>query len=260
MIITGKDFDEAFARACHLLTLQKEYSPRGLKTKELFNQTIVIDDPMKCVLSNPYRKLSHEYLQAEMDWYVSGDLSIEKIKEHASMWERIANPDGTINSNYGHFVFHQKIEYWKNNFISQFRYCVGSLIKDQDSRQAVINFNQPIHKYLDNKDFVCTINTQYMIREEALHCIVNMRSCDLIYGASFDVPWFAFVQSVLLDSLRMYMPSLKMGKLYHNSASLHVYEKHFKMIDEAGKNMHKAPDSLNLKDVIDYNKLVKAVQ
>jgi thymidylate synthase len=247
----GTDFDQVFKYMSSALRDSETVSPRGLKTKELINATMEIRNPQACVLTNPHRKLSLDYLEAEFDWYLSGSLTIEKIGEKASMWKRIANDDGTVNSNYGYFVFNQLVETRPGNDISQFRWCLGSLIKDQDSRQAVINFNQPSHKYDSNKDFVCTETMQFLIRDNRLISIVNMRSCDLIYGASFDIPWFSYVQQVMLSQLQMYMPSLQMGSLYHNSASLHVYERHFDMIEKIADGNYYT--SSNLTDIPTIN-------
>lgn len=226
-----KDFDETLKKTMEKLSQSENHSsPRGLKTKELINYSVCINNPRLTILTNPHRKLSIEYLKAEFDWYLSGELNIDKIKQHASMWEKIKNPDGTVNSNYGYFVFHQKFNY-DNQLINQFQYCFDCLLNDIDSRQAVINFNQLHHKYKNNKDFVCTLSLQFLIRNNQLHSIVNMRSCDIVYGASYDIPWFSYIQLLLLEKLTKSGLNISLGQLYHNSASLHIYEKHFNMMN-----------------------------
>lgn len=248
----GEDFDVAFKKACESLVSQPEYNPRSQKTRELIDATMIIEDPMKCVLSNPNRKLSIDYLKAEFDWYISGSLYIDDIKNHASMWEKISDNDGKVNSNYGYFVFKQKPKKYNG---SQFKWCLSQLIGDENTRQAIINFNQIEHKHLDNKDFVCTISIQFFIRDNKLHSKVNMRSCDIIYGASFDIPWFAFVQYTMLQFLKRYYPSLTIGKLIHNSASLHIYDRHYKMLDSI-INDHNYYESKNLNEIFDLERMI----
>jgi len=228
MDIIGKDFDAVFNSTAKLIDLEGiETSPRGQKIKELINQTIIVENPLESVLMFTERKLSTDYLKAEFDWYASGELTIDGIKDHSSAWGRLLNPDGkTVNSNYGYYVYHQPT----NDHKSQFDYCLENLQKDKDSRQAIINFNQPKHKFNENKDFVCTISNQFLIRENELISIVNMRSCDLIYGAGYDIPWFAWVQERMLKRLLPTFPTLKLGRLEHTSASLHIYERHFEML------------------------------
>lgn len=226
-IIYGKDFDSVFKQAMVLLSQQKEYSPRGMKTKELINQTLVIENPLNSILTNTHRKLSEEYVEKEFDWYISGELTIDKIKDHASMWKTLLNPDGyTVNSNYGYYVFKQEV-----NGRNQIDWVVDSLKSDVSSRQAIINFNQPKHKFKLNKDFVCTVSNQFLIRDNKLISLVNMRSCDLIYGASYDVPWFAYVHHCVYKMLKDAYPFLELGRMEHTSASLHVYERHFNMMN-----------------------------
>lgn len=227
MKIKGNDFDSVFKQVSDSLISQPIFSPRGLDTKELINQTLVIEHPMECILSNPHRKLSLDYVNREFDWYMSGELTIDGIKDHASMWKSLLNPDGyTINSNYGYYVFNQEV-----NGVNQFDWVVNSLKKDESSRQAIINFNQPKHKFEANKDFVCTINNQFLIRDNKLISLVNMRSCDLIFGASYDIPWFSYVQYRVYKELLKTYPQLQIGRLEHTSASLHIYERHFNMLD-----------------------------
>ena len=242
MEIKGNDFDSVFRTVGKtILDFGIETSPRGQKIKELINPTLTILNPLDCVLTDENRKLSEKYLKAEFDWYASGLLSIEGIKDHSSMWERLLNPDGeTVNSNYGFYTFYQPIESHDN----QFEFCLDSLEKDEDSRQALINFNQPQHKFKDNKDFVCTISQQFMIRDNELITIINMRSCDLIYGAGYDIPWFAYVQYRMFERLKETYPDLTLGRLEHNAGSLHVYERHFEMLRKL--NIKSSETSKNL--------------
>ena len=244
MEIKGKDFDEAFYNVCSVLNECNVHAPRGLKTKEIIGCSYTVENPYFCILTNPHRKISEKYLKAELDWYKSGDLSIKGKKDFASMWEKIANPDGTVNSNYGFYIWKQK---WQGK--NQIDWVFNTLSKDPDSRQALINFNQPWHKYEGNKDFVCTISTQYFIRNGKLDCIVNMRSQDFVFGAGNDLPFFVFVQHELLMRLKEVYPDLELGVIKTHCGSLHIYERHFEMlskiVDDKTKN-----NSKNIFDVI----------
>ena len=136
------------------------------------------------------------------------------------MWERIADDDGFINSNYGAIMFFEM-----NNGWTQWEWCKHKLEEDINTRQAVINFNQPKHKYDYNKDFVCTLNMQFLYRNDQLDCIVTMRSNDMIYGLAYDLPWFAYNQVKMAKEL-----GVKVGNYYHYAASMHVYERHYDML------------------------------
>jgi thymidylate synthase len=170
-----------------------------------------------------------DYLLAELKWYESGDLSVREIEKYSKMWGQLKDGDGMVNSNYGFMVWKQFCPTTK----SQFDWVIDSLIKDRDSRQAVINFNQVAHKYEGNRDFPCTLNAQFLVRDNKLVEIVNMRSNDLVYGTCYDVPFFMLLQLQVYDVLRKHegFEDLKLGVYVHNVGSLHVYERHFEMLD-----------------------------
>jgi len=57
--------------------------------------------------------------------------------------------------------------------------------------------------------------------------ISSMRSNDLFFGFVYDCIRFALIlQSLRLDLLETY-PDLKLGKLYYNADSLHIYKRHY---------------------------------
>lgn len=205
----------------------KVKSPRGLETLEIEDAIMILNDINNSVCTLPARKLSLKYLNAEFKWYNSGDKNIKFIDQFSTMWKGICDDKNEVNSNYGHFIFKQQDKDGNN----QFEWCYQKLINDGDSRQAIINYNQPIHKYNGVKDFVCAVIQQFRINDNKLDSRVVMRSNDLIYGFSYDVPWFTNIQQQLADRL-----NIKPGKYIHNAMSLHVYKKHFNMLEEIARS------------------------
>jgi thymidylate synthase len=223
-IIKGKTIDDVFIKACkELLRSGKKAEPRNLATLELLNTVIEIQDITNTIINIPERKLNHTYLKAEMDWYMSYSLNPDKIAKHAKLWNSIKNPDGTVNSNYGYIAFAQPIESYK--YRSQYAWCLDQLKTDP----AIINFNQPHHKFIGVKDFVCTVYAQFLLRNNKLNMYTYMRSNDLIYGFSYDVPFFTYIQKKLLSDLNK-LNNYKLGIYTHTATSLHVYSKHFEML------------------------------
>ena len=195
-------------------------SPRGLKTIELQHVWLELTNMQKCIVNLKARKINKTYLKNELKWYLSGSLKIDNIKKHSSFWEKLTDSNGTINSNYGNIAFIQK-----QSGKSQFEWCVDSIKKDKNTRQAIINYNQPLHKYESNKDCVCTIAQHFMVRNGKLDTTVFMRSNDLIYGLTYDAPWFCLISKKIAKAT-----GLELGTYRHYAASLHVYERHFKML------------------------------
>lgn len=235
--IKGRDANELFRNISRELLAQGQYSsPRKLRTLELRDVWLELKNPRKPIVTLPERKLNMEYLKGELRWYFSGSLTLEDIAKYSSFWKKIANTDGTLNSNYGNLIL-------KEQFFgqSQYEWCVKKLIDDRDTRQAILNYNQPKHKYEENHDFVCTIAQLFRTRTKDdnypnepkcyLDSTVMMRSNDLIYGLSYDLPWFCLIQKKLAKELNFYL-----GEYNHFAASLHVYERHFKMVENMAKS------------------------
>ena len=221
--ISGRNANELFINtARELLKRGKTSSPRGLKTLELEDTWLTLTNSEEPIVSLKSRNLDLKYLSGEMNWYISGNLDASEIAKYSTFWSKLADTNGTVNSNYGFLALKEKFA-----GKSQFEWCVERLKEDPDTRQAIINYNQPRHKYPGNKDFVCTLNQAFRKEDDKLTSRVFMRSNDLIYGLTYDLPWFTYLQGRVAAEV-----GLKAGTYHHYAASLHVYEKHFKMLEE----------------------------
>jgi thymidylate synthase len=183
-----------------------------------------------------------------MAWYLHRDNDISYINKFSNFWKGITN-QGTnqINSNYGALVINNE----------QIGWVVDSLLADNNSRQAIMFFNQPKFQFKGNKDFVCTMYANFFIRDNKLNMKIQMRSNDVFYGLTFDAPFFSFLmQSVylILKKDDKYT-SLELGDYYHFADNLHFYERHFELTEKIKQeDLHnKEISSLVLKQqLIDY--------
>ena len=64
-----------------------------------------------------------------------------------------------------------------------------------------------------------------------LHYIVHMRSSDAVFGYKNDRFWHDYVHTLAHDLLFQFYPKLKIGKIYWNAGSLHVYPRHYKLVE-----------------------------
>jgi thymidylate synthase len=228
-MIKGKNINDVFIDLCKLLNHSgKLVCPRGMPTKEIQNCLIEFNGYHSPIITVPERKLSNKYLEAEMQWYMKGNPDIDYIHEYSTFWKKLGDQNNTVNSNYGKLALIDKY-----NGLSQFEWCVEKLSNDLNTRQAVINYNQPQHKYGTNKDFVCTLTQQFILNDNKLDTIVMMRSNDLIYGFSYDVPWFNSLQKQIAQILK-----IEVGQYRHFATSMHVYERHFEMIKTVASAYH----------------------
>lgn len=199
----------------------------GGKTIELIGASFLADKP--AIFGEP----NEEYIEAEIDWYYSQSTNIDDIyanlKEPPKAWQYAANAHGEINSNYGHLIFSSK-------FYNQYERALAELMDNRDSRRACIVYNRPSiwTEYNENgkSDFICTNAVTYYIRGDKLHCCVQMRSNDVIFGYRNDYAWQKHVLDKMVDDLNhKNFDHVEPGDIYWQCQNLHVYEKHFHLVD-----------------------------
>ena len=181
-------------------------------TKALFNVGFYMEDPSQKIIKNKERKFSEKYAESEWLWYLSGDRSVERLGAiHGKIppiWQRMADEDGNVNSNYGW--------QWKRN--NQLYKVIAMLENNPNTRQATISIYDG--KEIDNysKDTPCTYAVQFTILENKLCMSVLMRSNDLWYGFCNDQYQFASLQQMVAESL-----SIETGWYYHYAHNMHLY-------------------------------------
>lgn len=210
----------------YLLT-NKEFvqDKSGVQTIEILNASFIADEELI------FGTINDEYVEREKKWYRSQSLNVNDIPGGPpQIWKMVADKDGFINSNYGWCIYSEENGY-------QFTKVLEELLESPLSRRATMIYNRPsMHEdYKRNgmSDFMCTYSTQYYLREGKLHASVFMRSNDAVFGYKNDYAWQRYVQKELLQGINGRKGTVYgLGNLYWNVGSLHVYERHFKFIDE----------------------------
>ena len=233
-IIKAKTFAKAYEKALRLVYENPDFesSPRYQKIRECLNVTLQIEDPTSNLFTNGHRSLPLKYLKNELILYLTGRNDAAGFIKASKFWEKLANKDGTINSAYGYLIwncFNVKSTLGKT---TQFGWAFDSLCNDKDSRQAIMHYNKIGHQRLHVKDFPCTMNNIFIIRDDKLHMTTLMRSNDLFFGTTFDVPFFTLVQWLMYIKLVKFYPELKMGTYTHIANSLHIYERDFQTVEK----------------------------
>lgn len=228
--LTADSINQAFIKLSEKLLRSPDFvvSPRNLETKELISVTVQVNTPRDRLVANVYRKMSLKYLVGEWLWYERGSNSIDEISYYSPFWRKISDDGKTVNSAYGHrlFGFHSQFG------VNQWEYAKGQLTDDINTRRAIMLIPSPVDMVKITKDFPCTISLQFLIRDNKLHLICNMRSNDLVLGFTYDAASFTMFQEKMLIELQSKYPNLKMGYYYHFAASLHVYQRHYPMLRE----------------------------
>lgn len=200
-------------------------------TQEKVNYSFVITSPSDqepiTTHSSQRNQVIYDYSNAETVAFDSGDLFT--IKQLSKVWERIANPDGSINASYGYMVYHLRDAghpVFSKEFTSQWEWAKGRLMLLKKTNQAYLHFNRPMHQWNENLDQPCCMNIQFQIRDERLHLYVNMRSNDLVYGVPYNMLYFVKLMHRMVGELKPVYPDLAVGNYYYHAVSLHFYLKH----------------------------------
>ena len=200
----------------------------GVKTIEL--QGIQFEADKDSIIREP----NYDYAKREIEWYESQSLNVNDIPGGTpTIWKQCADVNGDINSNYGWMI------YSKENG-SQYNNCIWQLVNDPTTREACMIYNRPSmhvdatsnHKH----DFCCTYAVQCFLNiknnEYKLDYIVYQRSCDAVFGYNNDVLWHTNVHNRMVKDLSEKLGiDIKKGIINYNCGSLHVYERHFKFLE-----------------------------
>lgn len=189
----------------------------GVKLLEIVGASFIADEEAI------YGKVNYDYVEREIEWYNSQSLNVNNIPGNIpKIWQDISDRDGFINSNYGWCIFS------KENH-DQYQNVLNELNNNPRSRRATMIYTRPTmwNDYNRNgmSDFMCTNAVQYVIRDNKLDCIVQMRSNDVVYGYKNDRAWQKYVLEKLAKEL-----CVEVGNIHWQVGSLHIYERHFELV------------------------------
>lgn len=229
-------------------------APRGLPILEKLDYSFKVLNPVaeSLITNDPERNIIiRSYTDKENELYNSGTNKVEDFMKASKFWGRIANPDNTVNSAYGHLIWKNKSHgnpYYESSFVATdgkryflppelnqqeykkymrtpWEWCLESLKQDKDTRQAILRFSLPEHAYMGVKDFTCTMHGNFLIRDDKLHLSIIMRSNDLMKGLVYDLSWFVSLMDQMVEELKPTYPNLEKGTYTHTVHSMHIYEK-----------------------------------
>lgn len=214
-----------------------EVEIRGSKVRNVRNMAVCLEARDPVITSFKARKMNLDYAKREWLWYLTADRMDDSICQHATMWQKLKQEDGSFFSNYGQYMFQQGLA--GPDRPSQFEYVIKQLKADPYSRRASMVLLQPYHLFEENTDTVCTYAINFCIEAGHLHMTVHMRSNDVIFGFTNDAFCFWNLYEFVYRVLKHSMPDLEYGDYTHIVDSMHVYERHYEMIasivaDDAG--------------------------
>lgn len=179
---------------------------------------------------------SLQYLEREMAFYLSGSRKLEDAMKCSKFWEKCSDDGLTINSNYGAMLFYDTNKEGK----TQFQYALEALKNNLHSKKAVMVLYGPDHAYISN-DNPCTMFIHFHVVSNSagddvtatpLHFLnmrVIMRSNDIWFGTTYDVPFFFVVWEVMRRRLSEELGvDIRRGTYTHQALNLHIYKRDVK--------------------------------
>ena len=202
----------------------------GMKTIEMIGASFIADEP------SIFGEVNKQYVEDELAWYDSMSTNVKDIwgdrksQRAPQAWEYSANEHGEINSNYGLLIYGKK-------YFNQYNNVVKELSEENpDSRRASMIYQRPSiwHEFNENgkNDFICTNAVTYYIRNNCLHCVVQMRSNDVVFGYKNDYAWQSHVLEKLRTDLYYGGMHVETGDIHWQVQNLHVYERHFDLVND----------------------------
>lgn len=219
-MVVGKTFAEVYqSLAREILEHGDEVAPRGMKTKELVQETFCIEDPTMNLSYIPNRKFSLMHAIAESLLLVAKEERLACYTLMNPTMARFSDNGETLHGAYGYRI------------ADRIQDCVEKLRNDHDTRQAVLTIHRVADVYDKSKDIPCTIALQFTIRHGHLNMHVYMRSNDIVWGTPYDVFVFTNLQMIMANELH-----IPIGKYYHTATSLHAYEDQFETLELIARN------------------------
>lgn len=112
----------------------------------------------------------------------------------------------------------------------QLESVITRLRGDRDSRQAIVQIWDPAYDGIDGlRDYPCTLNFGFRLRDDELHMSATMRSNDVWLGLAYDAFMFGQLGWTIANVL-----GVNFGSYTHHAYSLHLYERNA----DAVENLH----------------------
>ncbi len=236
-----KNFQKAYYGMINkVLNEGDDVTVRGFDMKEIIPGYFEIENPRDRLLNIDCRSSITKYIFGELMWYLTGRDDVQFISKYSKQWAPLSDDGLHNNSAYGKYIFNKMpaigygSEYEKpyeeyvadhNNYRVQWDFVKETLTKDPFSRQAVIHI-KPVQMYA-TKDTTCTYFLQFFVRNNKLDMIAGMRSNDLLFGTTYDVFMFTFMQELMAAEL-----GLEVGTYKHFASNMHIYMKDKSKIDQ----------------------------
>lgn len=228
-VIPAESVEHAYNQAVYLFGTQlaeETTSRNGLVKQIECPVTTAYYNPLKRVLLNKWRDANPFFHLFEAMWMLGGRNDVEFLNHFTQNMGQFSDDGVTLHGAYGWR--------WREHFKDdQLERAISALRANSADRRVVLSMWDP---YIDpqvaelgGKDVPCNTQIYFNVKRGCLDMTVTNRSNDAIWGAYG-------ANAVHMSILHEYMAlatDLPMGTYYQVSNNLHVYERHFELLDRS---------------------------
>jgi thymidylate synthase len=174
--------------------------------------------------------------------------NVKDLNSH--IWDQWTDEEGTIGKAYG-YQMAKKYDFKTKSgiqHIDQVDYVLDLLKNNPSSRRIMTN----IFNFEDLKDMnlePCAYGTQWLVKENKLHLILNQRSQDMLSANGWNTMQYAALLCMFAQC-----SGLKVGTLTHNIGDCHIYDRHIPLVKKLleAKPMDVSPKLIIKNDTKDF--------
>jgi hypothetical protein len=207
--IEANNASDAYLKMTELLKNGEMIESRGLKTREILNVAVEIENPKHRIIPISQFKLPF-ILQETFDILNSNEPRVIHSEEQLNM--TMGNPSDLYF--FGNEL-RQAFSRWS------FKKLLDRFIKDKNTRKAILDLGNR----RNSKHTPCMIYAHFIIRDNKLYMTAETRGTAVSMGFINDVFFLTLMQEILLGLIQEHYPEVEMGTFLYKTVSLHMYVK-----------------------------------
>lgn len=184
---------------------------------EIVSYKFEIEDPRDRLLYDETRAMNIFQCIGHFLWITQGNFNLEAMKYYQPYAGKFSSDGVKVIGAYGPRLF--GIQH-----LNQMEHVLDVLDKDPSKRRAVASIYLPQFDQhgLPNEEIPCTLNLQYLVRNEKIQAVTYMRSQDAFKVLPYDIFIFTMLQEYVQNMLKP-KHQIELGRYNHFSGSFHVY-------------------------------------
>ena len=185
--------------------------------QEILSYKFELENPRSRIATTESNIQNIFQLIGQFLWIYRGSFNTTEITYYAPSSDKFSSDGTRMIGAYGPRLF--GIQH-----MNQIQHAIEILSEDRNKRKAVASVYLPQFDQHQLRDEVpCTLNLQYLVRDNKLNAITYMRSQNAFGLLPYDVFLFTMLQEYVQATLKPKI-EVELGTYHHFSGSCHIYE------------------------------------